>query len=766
MKYLQLFLGFVLLVVPSFGPGASLGLKQPAIGQTGKTVNLPVVFGPALPAPTTIIQKIDRDVARGALSAEQGLTYKVFATFSDPRLPAQYASGSIGGDGDGVMMDVAARWNSLSASAQAAIRPFLIPPYQAGSWFKPAQSSPAGAQNIQSPADFWSTIVSANGKVRFYWPTGNAQGQALAAGLKEAMDDRIWDDLTEYMQKTPIMSADGTLPVIVWRNYFDTDGTAVPYDAGTGGVTVRPSCSHAAGIIYIPINRNLGDDVTPGAIQSLAHEFMHTLQYTYTIGDCDAYKWLREGTAKWSEDYVYPAANSEHPRAIDYLSQPNLRLDDPSYNTRYYGTWVLFYDITYELGNMDYVRLVWEQAEKTNNSFAAIYNAEPENERDAFWSRVLPALWNQAPYDTFLKDNDTLTDTVKAESPNPIPVALSNGYFTYPLGDDLKTGAARFYHFTFSDASVRSFSVLNGIGKDLTKGDAQDNGNWDTTTGDQVYVSNDLSDADAAGADVILMLKADGQDWRSYPLGNNMMEQSAYSYCFDSQTKITDMVVIQSNSDWLHPDRVITHQDEPTTVVANDMPCWGLQGTAKTINFSYGSNGAAGVTLEFDSTVTFGGPDGMYYNPGVYENNPLAYPEVSLPLASLHTDWTISGNDGQCAYSGSGSFDQGPDISAGSEAAYLFSGVLPGGPSYRGYEGTAGLEADPYPSITYQVTGKNCPGTVKAEIGWSIEIPIVDNRANIKVPTGGNTLSGSSKRDGESVGHYEQFEWNLTPVTQ
>jgi hypothetical protein len=744
--------------------------SKPAIAQapTPPTppIYLPLVVLNSQPSPgQSIVQIIDQDIASGKLTPEQGLVDKVFATFSDPRLPAQYAGGSIGGDGDGVMMDVASQWDQLSAGAQSTLRPFLLPAYQAGSWF--SVSHPGTAMHAeQVQADFWASALSKNGKVKFYWPARNAIGQALAAGLKAAMDNKIWDSLTKYMGKEPILGPDGKLSVIVFSSYYDLDGTVVPFDPGTGGITVRPGCAKAAGIIYIPINRNLGDELTPGAIQSLAHEFMHTLQYTYNVPDCDQYKWLREATAKWSEDYVYHLANSEHPRAIDYLSTPSLALNDPTF-TRYYGAWVLPYYLTRKLGDTNMVRHLWEKAETTNNSFEALYDGVSDGMRDYFWGIYLPALWNLAPYDQYYKDNDKLTDTVQAESPNPIPVKLTNGYFTYALGDNLKTGAARFYHFAFTDSSVRSFTVLNGIGKDLYKESAWDS-QWnlgDALQEDQVYGSDDLSDSDATGANLILMLKATGENWQPVPMSSSSYQQGAFSYCFDSQTRIDDMVVIQSNSDWMNPDHVIKHQDEPTTVVASDLPCYGLQGTGKDIDLTQGTGNHL-VTLEFDSTVTFGGTNSYSDLLGTYINNPFVYPEINLPLEKLHTDWTISGSDGQCAYSGSGSFDQGPDQSAGSESATILSGILPGSPSYRGYQGLAGLEGDP-PEITYNVTGHDCPGQETAEIGWQIEIPIVDCRADIKIPTGGGTLTGSCKRDSlADVGHEEHFSWNLKPVTK
>ena len=475
--------------------------------------------------------------------------------------------------------------------------------------------------------------------------------------------------------------------------------------------------------------------------------------------DGAAYKWLREGTAKWAEDFVYHKANSEHPRAIDYLSEPNLRLDAPSNTTRYYGTWLLPYYITHKLGQADFVRLLWEQSETTANSFLALYQAIPAGLRDYFWSQYLPSLWNLAPYDTYYKNDDSLSNSVTAEVPNPIPVTLSNGYFTYPLGDSLEIGAARFTHFTFSDSGVRSFAVLNGIGKNLIKDDAWSNGNWDVTNGDQVYQGED-SDADQTkGATLVLMLKAAGQNWRPYYLSYSSLQRDSFAYCFDSQTKIDEMVVIQSNADWANPDRVLSHQSEPSTVVATNIPCWKLQGTSKVTFFTPASEGQ-GVTETFSANVTYGKPSAIP-DPLVYGLNMFTYPEVSLTLLSADVNWTVSGSSGKCTYSGSGSYHVSETPGAGSQYIYLYSGVLPGGPSYRGYQGQGAPDEDV--KITYSITGEDCPGSATEGGAWFLEIPIMDDRANIKVPPGGGALSGSYKRTVTWGDDYTLLEWNLSP---
>ena len=99
---------------------------------------------PPPPAQTTY-EKIDAAVASGAITAEQGLIYKVFSSFSDPRLPGQYV-GAPDPLAEAPLDDVTARWNQLSDAAKATLGPFLIPPMHNGSyWEQRIQGTPPAA---------------------------------------------------------------------------------------------------------------------------------------------------------------------------------------------------------------------------------------------------------------------------------------------------------------------------------------------------------------------------------------------------------------------------------------------------------------------------------------------------------------------------------------------------------------------------------------------------------------------------------------------
>ena len=90
---------------------------------------------PPPPDTRTTFDKIDDAVASSEVAAEQGLTYKVFAAFGDPRLPLQYV-GVPDGLAEAPLDQVQAQWDQLSDGAKATLGPFLVPPMHEGSYWQ------------------------------------------------------------------------------------------------------------------------------------------------------------------------------------------------------------------------------------------------------------------------------------------------------------------------------------------------------------------------------------------------------------------------------------------------------------------------------------------------------------------------------------------------------------------------------------------------------------------------------------------------------
>src|SRR5689334_13047507 len=204
--------------------------QTPAPPASGAT-NPPPPPPPPPPDTRSTEQKIDDAVASGAITAEQGLEYKVFAGFGDPRLPAQYV-GAPDPLAEVPLDEVTARWDDLSDGAKATLGPFLIPPMHQGSYWEqlisgtPAASvsAPAAASARSAAADpdapwcatsgpvvleDWHFLEASSGpaagKVRiWYQDRYAATDAATAASLLSAMESKIWPALTTLMQREPL----------------------------------------------------------------------------------------------------------------------------------------------------------------------------------------------------------------------------------------------------------------------------------------------------------------------------------------------------------------------------------------------------------------------------------------------------------------------------------------------------------------------------------------------------------------------------------
>jgi hypothetical protein len=94
---------------------------------------------------------------------------------------------------------------------------------------------------------------------------------------------------------------------------------------------------------------------------TVAHEIHHAIQFAYDINDSD--RWLYEATASWIETKTYPGDEAASPYVDALLNTADLCIgstpDDPFYDTRVYGEWLLIDSIAQDFGDPSITRF-WE----------------------------------------------------------------------------------------------------------------------------------------------------------------------------------------------------------------------------------------------------------------------------------------------------------------------------------------------------------------------------------------------------------------------
>ena len=112
---------------------------------------------------------------------------------------------------------------------------------------------------------------------------------------------------------------------------------------------------------------------TDGLDVTVAHEFFHAIQSSYTKTGS---RWIREGTATWIEDEVFPRVDDNLAYLqVSPLTQPELPLDiSNSVNDgddSEYGAWVFWRFLAEYFGTPDVVREVWENGLNIPEALAA-----------------------------------------------------------------------------------------------------------------------------------------------------------------------------------------------------------------------------------------------------------------------------------------------------------------------------------------------------------------------------------------------------------
>ncbi len=146
---------------------------------------------------------IDAALANGDINAEAALSYKVFALFNDPRLPAKYR-GAAGDESEStVLEEAAAGFDSLSPAAQQAVAPFLQRPADVGSWASPAPAGAPAIAGCKGQARWAAASPAGGGKVKVWYDAALSGDRETALAVAQAIDSTVWPGLMQSPAARP-----------------------------------------------------------------------------------------------------------------------------------------------------------------------------------------------------------------------------------------------------------------------------------------------------------------------------------------------------------------------------------------------------------------------------------------------------------------------------------------------------------------------------------------------------------------------------------
>jgi hypothetical protein len=728
-------LGFIFLIAIIV-----LGISAPAVGSTQPPGENPgsspsSLFFPFIerdyspPPPPSSFEQIDGAVEAGTIDAETAILYKTYAVFGDDRLPEAFRSTNVGGQGGLFMLEAAGAYETLSAGAQAILAPFFIPPYLEGSWSTQAE----GSSHPSAPSA-WAYLPAAGGKVRVWYKQADPELRRKAGVIANAVTNDIWPKETELMGREPVPDSAGVQNIVVFDHYRQGwESAFVPF-GGYAGMAVPKTCAPTPSILYI--NPSLPDSASVrsqgtqvGLIETTAHEFMHALQFSFSlaVNPCTEYSWLGEATASWAEDFVYPDHDTEWRFAKYFLNLPYKALNNRT-DWRDYGEYLLIYYFTHKYNNPYAVRTAWTAAE-TLDSLEAFYSL------GGLSADQVASLYNKEPFGAFFKDHDTLPYSGFHLSRTLKP---AGGFNEFSLVTGIPAGAIYIDHFTV-DPSVRTLTILDGMTTKIIAGPYEGVGE------DRIYNQEDPDPDTIRGAQTVTLIKVDGQDaWQTVNPGRQ-------DFCLDwVKQRVTELLVIQTNQDLTDRNRELRTAGERTKILVSTAPCMSLHGAAsKTITFDGVTETLAASGLEYVLTGFEPSFDPQYVN--------LLAPNIDMHLVKGEVSWSIQGADSDgCTYSGSDSFTL-TEWSNPSQLT-LYYDLLPGSRRFMGYEGTGSTDS-PMPEVSYTVSCPDRPTQTFEEVVGYFFMP------DGTIPVGGDgSLKGAATLD--DGGQTILYEWNLSPGTR
>lgn len=687
----------------------------------------------------------------GEIDEETAITYEVFALFSDPRLPAEFQGSPGLGTDSHIIDELISRFTKLKPETQQELLPFLMPPIYKGSWADPNLGDMSDEQKHENASrypseglpcneintEFWDSKTSMHSPVRFWWSkiNGSQNEQAVNAYIT-AMDDEIWPRLTGLMGHTPL--PDGATPcngggpeLDVYISPFVGGGLA-PQDK-------PPGCRETPSFIVI------NPEEKPA---TLAHEFMHTIQWSYnTSADCmypGDYAWLAEATSTWAEDYIYPGGNSEH-WAVKYFYNPGDIPTLPLYQKEgyhQYGAYLYLFYLTKHFNQPSLVSTIWNNT-TSMTSLEAVDRAIPGGIKDT-WGEFAIENLVEPPYDDYqgwdnLNIKPSGDSLIKHEKTAP-------SENDYELTPGLSPLTIYYEWFTFTeDASLVTF--FNGLSFALEE---------ESMAGDMLGVIP-IDDGTTKFAffkqpdEKIKHLKiqayfmiAGETDWHL----EDWTDEKYMSFCRDaSEERLTDLVIVISNSSQDNP--ISMEGTFAPRVRVSDIGCWRYSGQASMEMTGQGEGGAF-VDNQVLTDVTFERTD-------VHPNIPYPFLRYQVASGQLERTYDYQSTKGDCIGLGRVSSPLGPRNKY--ELSILYGAV--NGNSARRYGGNS--NSDVGVNVNFQ-----CDAAVTSLIPalpwFYTDVLSMILEKVYKVPKGG-ILDGTDDMLQDLDNAHMTYTWHLEPFT-
>lgn|GEM_PF-3739834 len=418
----------------------------------------------AFAAEKTADELIDKAVKEKKITVEEGFLFKIRARFNPDQVPSEYRGKPDEHQTHALMMAIKNMIGKVDANGQRELVGFMIPPsYKDSRLFGGSSKIEAGdkinkAENdpLPVPSANWKFVE--NTDVRVWWQGELPEDEGSAKyvlgifpGIKAKLDALVGKT---YVSDTGI------------HRFKDKEGVEKVWGDGGNGkldiyigpligalaltIAYPPGCSEAPAFMLLRSTMANGKY----AEAALAHEYMHVLSFAHVHGrGCGEYEDVDEGIANWAINYVNPANNYEQEYDHKMLYAGATAIGDT------YNNWPFFLFLEKTLGVQTIPAIF--------NNYHLLSNWEAVDQSIAGgltkqWPLFTVRQWNQIAELEDFRDWDQfeqhpIYNNGFDEEIKPIEVKPNEkGNFFYEKEFKVRALAANFFHFKFTDPTIRS----------------------------------------------------------------------------------------------------------------------------------------------------------------------------------------------------------------------------------------------------------------------------------------------------------------------
>lgn len=365
----------------------------------------------------------------GRITEEQAWVYRAIEVFDHDSLDPQFrAEPTPRSCATPILRQLAARYDGFSVETQAQLRPYMAPFDDPESyWYRAGDVAYPAASETGKVADGVRLMDRPTDTGDFFEISGEPGQDLVVATVREALE-------TSYLAFLDLGFTEPTDWIDV-KIRADIGSPTLWGEETFGEMEGHERCS-------IVIRSDLSDDNLRG---TAAHELFHCFQeYVDADPNVAAAEWVWESSAVWSEEFVYPGANTEHRFDRTFFSTLEYHLFDTGGTHEYasYPWWFFIYQRDGKTGNAVRDFYLEIQREGTIEAFGGRPNRYEEFKEYALWNL------NTDPHEYY--DDFDGEPSLRPHGSSASYRALNHGE-TVDEPVILQAGGIIYYLYTFDD---------------------------------------------------------------------------------------------------------------------------------------------------------------------------------------------------------------------------------------------------------------------------------------------------------------------------